>query len=102
MRMVLILSKWCNITGKEEYNVLEKRAALSEGYESHSSSFKASGTAIRPEVPRLFGDTGGLAMGVVGAVRVPLTVNPTRSTLEPDREGGADPKMSITSSNYIL
>lgn len=61
------------------------------GYESKSSSFKASGTDIRPVVPRLFGDTGGLACGVVGAVKVPLTVNPAMSNLEPDRDGGADP-----------
>lgn len=42
-------------------------------------------------VSRLFGDTGGLACGVVGAVKVPVASGDERSTLEPARDGGAEP-----------
>lgn len=63
-----------------------------EGYKSKSSSFKARGTDTLPEVvPFRKGDTGGLAWGVVGAVRLPEVPTDAISTRELERDGGAEP-----------
>lgn len=42
-------------------------------------------------VPLRLGDTGGLVCGVTGAVRDSLGPGLERSTLELDRDGGAEP-----------
>lgn len=61
------------------------------GYDP-GTSFSGTGADI-VTVPRrqCRGDTGGLACGVVGAVKFPLVPAIDMSTLEPDRVGGADP-----------
>lgn len=61
--------------------------SIKKGYEPGTS---LNGTVTK--VPRRFGDTGGLGCGVVGAVKVPPRPTIDKSTREPAREGGADPK----------
>lgn len=60
------------------------------GYES-LTSFRVRGTCTVPLI--CFGDTGGLVCGVAGAVLVPLLPSSMlRSSFEPTRDGGAEPK----------
>lgn len=63
------------------------------GYEPSSS---LTGRCVETvTVPLRLGDTGGLVWGVAGAVKLSLVPGLEISTLEPDRDGGADPKNHI-------
>lgn len=69
------------------------------GYKSKSSSVNANGTET---VPLRLGETGGLACGVVGAVKLPATPMEDISRRELARDGGAEPAKELLKFRFDL